>query len=1088
MPSLKRYPVCVVLLGLLLAATPAFAQFDTATVLGTVKDNTGGVVPGATVTLTNLDTGVSAVKISDGNGSFEFVTVRVGRYKVTAELEGFSVALAPEFQVQVGARQRVDLSLAPGQLTETVEVSGAAARLETDSSQRGQVVTAEQIVELPLNGREYSGLVLLSPGVRLSTLNTGSATPREGSFNINGLRSTFNNFLLDGVDNNAYGTSNQGFSNQVMQPSPDAVAEFKVVTNNMSAEYGRSAGATINAAYKSGTNRFRGSAWEFYRDTKLNATGFFKPVSGEKPPLRRDQYGFTLGGPIVKNRAFFFTDFEGFRQTRKNVVFANIPDATQRQGILAVEVRNPQTGAVYPAGMPIPMTAFARKVLAGLPDPTTAGANNFSTLQEQTSATDKYAGKVDVQVNPALTAFGRYGYRDVDILDQPTLPLPSGGAGNGETYVTNKQSVAGFTWVQSGTSLLEGRFGWSRTVGGKNPPALGSEAALAQFGITGLPSDSRVAGGLPTQLINGYADLGRQATNPQWQYPEVFNPKINYTLVQGRHSLKAGYEFQHIQTEVQDVNPLYGRDAYTGQFTRPAGPAANNIYNLADFMFGLRSQYGLSNILVVNLRQNMHFAYLQDDFRLNDRLTLNVGVRYEYATPHWEQDNILTNFDPVGRRMIAATDGSLEERALITPDRNNFGPRLGFAYTLTPRTVVRGGYGISYVHFNRAGGANILPINGPQVINAVANQANPLLPTFLTTQQGYPSDFTDPSKFNPLAANITYMPDDYRSSRVQSYYISAQRELGPNMVVDVAYVGNRADGLLLLANYNEAVPNNAAGSLTLQARRPIPEFADITYAFNGGKSRYNSLQLKYEYRMRRGLMLLNSFTWSKAKDNGSGSLEGPNGGAPAPQSFRDLDDSFGTSSYDQPFNNTTSMVWDLPFGTGRKYLSDAGGVVNTLLGGWTLSGISTLTSGEPVMLRYVPAASFQVSGIQQDFRGANTYRPNVNGDPYGDRNSVTNYLNPATVTIPTDPSQPFGNAAPNSVRGPGFWQIDFVAAKDFRLPMGDQTRIQFRLEAFNVLNQTNFRAPNSNRSSPAFGTITSTYDARQLQLGVKVSF
>jgi Carboxypeptidase regulatory-like domain/TonB-dependent Receptor Plug Domain len=1089
-PISVRYPTSIVLLCCLLAgAAPAEAQFDTATVLGTVKDSTGGFVPGATVTLTNLETGVAAVKISDQNGSFEFVTVRVGRYKVTAELDGFAVALAPDFAVQVGARQRVDLTLSPGQLSETIEVSGAATRLETDSSQRGQVVNAEQIVELPLGSREYSGLVLLSPGVRLSTLNTGSATPREGSFNINGLRSTFNNFLLDGIDNNAYGTSNQGFSNQVMQPSPDAVAEFKVVTNNMSAEYGRSAGATINAAYKSGTNRFRGSAWEFYRDTALNATGFFKPVNGVKPALERDQYGFTFGGPLVKNRAFFFSDLEGFRQTRKNVSFATIPNATQRQGVLAVDVRHPQTGVVYPAGSAIPMTPFARQVLAGLPNPTVAGtANNFSDLPEQTNATDKGAGKIDIQLSSRLSMFGRYGHRVVDIVDQPTLPLPSGGDGNGTTYVTNKQFVTGFTWAPSGTSLLEGRFGWSRTDGGKNPVALGQPSAFDQFGITGLPTDPRVAGGLPSQLINGYTNLGRQATNPQWQFPSVFNPKINYTFVTGRHSLKAGYEFQHIQTEVQDINPLYGRDAYNGQFSRPAGAAANNLFNLADFMFGMRSQYALSNILVVNLRQNMHFGYLQDDFRLSDKLTLNVGLRYEYATPQWERDNVLTNFDPVGRRMISASDGSIAERALIDPDRNNFGPRLGFAYTATPRTVVRGGYGISYIHFHRAGAANVLAINGPQVINAVANQANPLLPEFRTTQQGYPTDFTDASKFNQLNANITHMPKDYQSSRVQSYYISAQRELGANMILDVAYVGNRADGLLLLANFNEAAPNNSAGSLSLQARRPIQEFADITYAFNGGKSRYNSLQVKYEYRMRRGLMLLNSFTWSNAKDNGAGALEGPNGNAPAPQSFRDLDDSFGTSAYDQPFNNTTSLVWDLPFGNGRKFMSNATGLVDALLGGWTISGISTVNSGEPVMLRYTPLASFQVSGIQQDFRGANTYRPNVNGSPYGDKNSVTNYLNPANVTIPTDPSQPFGNAAPNNVRGPGFWNLDMVAAKEFRLPFGDDTRIQFRLEAFNALNRTNFRAPNGNRSSPAFGTITSTYDARQLQLGVKVSF
>ena len=301
--------------------------------VGTVKDNTGAVVPGATVTLTNLDTGISSTRVSDENGSFEFITVRVGRYKITAELQGFSLAVADNVQVTVGARQRVDLQLTPGNLTETVEVVGAATRLETDSSQRGQVITSEQAVQLPLNGREYSALALLSPGVRLSPLNTGSAqTVREGSFNINGLRSTFNNFLLDGIDNNAYGTSNQGFSNQVMQPSPDAVAEFKVVTNNMSAEYGRSAGGTINVAYRSGTNRFSGAAWEFFRDTKLNATGFFKPMTGEKPPLSRDQFGFTLGGPIVRNRAFFFADYEGFRQTREERGLQHDPDGGAAAG------------------------------------------------------------------------------------------------------------------------------------------------------------------------------------------------------------------------------------------------------------------------------------------------------------------------------------------------------------------------------------------------------------------------------------------------------------------------------------------------------------------------------------------------------------------------------------------------------------------------------------------------------------------------------------------------------------------------------------------------------------------------------------
>lgn len=1091
MSSTRYRLIACAILALTFAFAPAaHAQFDTATFVGTVKDDSGGVIPGVTVTLTNLETGITALRVTDENGNFEFQTVRIGRYKVSAELEGFATAVADNVQATVGARQRVDFTMKPGALTETIEVVGAATRLETDSSQRSTVITGQQAVELPLNGREYSTLALLTPGVRLSALNTGSSqTNREGSFNINGLRSTFNNFLLDGLDNNAYGTSNQGFSNQVMQPSPDAVAEFRVVTNNMSAEYGRSAGATINVATKSGTNAFRGAAWEFWRDTSLNATGFFKPSTGQKPDLSRNQFGGVLGGPIIRNKAFFFGEYEGFRQSREGVAFATIPTAAQRAGILSVDVRNPFTGEIYPAGTAIPMTPFARKVLAGVPDPNrpTTGSN-YSYVQQFNNDNDKYSGKVDYQFSTALSAFARYGYRKADLFDSPPLPLPSGGAGNAFTYVTNKQFATGFTWARSSTALLEGRFGWSYTTAGKNPHALGTPSAFDEYGITGLPSDPRVAGGLPTQLITGYADLGRQATNPQWQYPEVWDAKLNYTWVVGRHSLKTGYEYQFIGTEVQDINPLYGRDQYNGQFTRPAGAAANNQYNLADFMLGLRAQYALSTFLIANLRQQMHFTYIQDDFRVNDKLTLNVGLRYEYATPWYEKDNIMSNFDPATRTMVLAKSGSIEDRALMKPDRNNFGPRVGAAYTINDKTVLRGGYGISYIHFHRAGGANVLSINGPQTVTAVTSQtaANIANGTFRTTQQGYPEGFTDPSKFNPLQANITYMPRDYHSSRVQSFYASVQREIAENMILDVAYVGNRADGLLLFANYNQAVPNNAAGSLPLAARRPIQEFGDITYSFNGGKSRYNALQLKYEYRMRRGLMLLSSFTWSKSKDNGSGSLEGAGQG---PQNFYDLEDSYGTSFYDQPRNSTTSFVWDLPVGRGRRWLSEAHPIVDAVLGGWTVSGINTMTSGLAASLTYSPSAAFQVSGIQQDFRGANYYRANLNGNPYDDKKSITNYLSTTAVTAPTDPSQPFGNSKRNVVRGPWFWTVDLVASKDFRIPFRDQTKLQFRFEAFNLLNKTNFGAPNSNRTSANFGTITTLNgDARQIQLGVKLTF
>ncbi|HET9314874.1 MAG TPA: carboxypeptidase regulatory-like domain-containing protein, partial [Vicinamibacteria bacterium] len=598
-----RSRIAVLLAALSAVAVPAAAQFETASLLGSVRDKSGAVVPGATVTLLNVETGLSQQQVSDGAGNYEFFNVRIGTYRVTGELSGFTTAAADQVKVTVGARQRVDLVLSPGSVSEEVVVTAEVSTLEKDSSQRGQVITHDQAVALPLNGREYSALALLTTGVRLSALNTGSAsTVREGSFNVNGLRSTFNNFLLDGIDNNAYGTSNQGFSNQVMQPPPDAVEQFKVVTNNMSAEFGRAGGATINVAYQSGTNRFRGAAWEFFRDTSLNATGFFKPLGGEKPPLRRNQFGFVLGGPIVKNKAFFFVDYEGYRQTREQVAFFTVPTAAQRSGILSVPVRNPLTGALYPAGTQIPMTTFASQVLRDIPNPTNAAAaNNYQILQAFVNHNNKYNAKVDYQFDPSLRAFARFGYRDVDISDQSPLPLPSGGAGNGFTYVTSKQLATGLTWARE-RQLLEFRFAWSNTSAGKNPPALGTPGAQEAYGITGLPTDPRVAGGLPTQLISGYADLGRQATNPQWQFPTVWNPKVNYTRGMGRHSLKLGLEYQHVQTEVQDVNPLYGRDEYAGRFSRPAGSTStDNQYNLADFMLGLRNRYALSNILIANV-------------------------------------------------------------------------------------------------------------------------------------------------------------------------------------------------------------------------------------------------------------------------------------------------------------------------------------------------------------------------------------------------------------------------------------------------------------------------------------------------------
>jgi hypothetical protein len=1091
-PKFGRAPAFRMLLAVIVAAlllpSTASAQFDTATVLGTVRDSSGAVVPGVTVTLKNLRTGITADTVTDDKGSYQFLNVRIGPYSVRAELQGFSSAEANDVTVTVGARQRVDLLLKVGDIGETVTVTGAATLLESESSDRGQIISKEQIVNLPLNGRNYADLALLSPGVRRSAI----ADSRDASFNVHGLRSAVNSFILDGVDNNSYGTSNQGFSNQVVQVSPDAVEEFKVQTNNFSAEYGRTGGAVINASLRSGTNRFTGTLWEFHRNTALNAVGFFKPSSGVKPQLNRNQYGFVFGGPIIRNKTFFFVDYEGFRQISRVFTAASIPTMEQRRGILGRPILNPLTGELYANGV-IPasaITPFARKVLADLPEPTLPGlSNNFDSLPRREDFNDKFDVKIDHHFSSAINGFVRISHRKVNNFEPPPIPGATGSPSNAFVHVLNQQLALGLTYAMSGASLAEFRLGVSRTEAGKEPPGVGGPTMQELYGIPGLPTDARFAGGLTEQGVTGWTTWGRQNSNPQFQDPFVINPRINFSWVRGRHGFKTGYEYQTISTEIDDFNPKYGRDTYAGQFSRPAGAAADPaIYNLADFMFGARNTYALTNPFLAHLRQRMHFAYFQDDFKVNRRVTLNLGLRYELGTPQWEEDNFLTSFDPSTNRLVAATDGSVEDRALVALDKNNFAPRVGLAYTIDDKTVLRSGYGKSYIHFNRLGGENLLSFNGPHVVGlTITQQPNQgvcgptTAPTscFRPTQQGYPEGLNVPANFSTLNARTNYVPRDNPTGSVQSWHVSVQREILPNLLVDVGYVGNRSRDIMILGDYNQARPNGPTENTALQARRPIAGFQEIQIAFAGGKGDYHALQVKVEKRYSRGLYLLNSFTWSRARDNASGHLEVQNGDN-SRVNFRDIESEFGRSGYDQPFNNTTSVVWELPFGRGRRYAGNLSPLLEGILGGWRLVGINTMTSGVPVNLSYTPAAAFSVGGTV-------TYRPNLVGDPVTPNGGISNYLNPAAVEIPTDRSRPFGNAPRNAVRGPSFKQLDLGLHKAFALGWG-QAKLETRIEAFNLLNKTNFGAPNGNRSSSAFGTITSTSPARQIQLGLKLYF
>ena len=1083
---------------LLFCPIALLAQFDTAAVLGTVKDPTGGLVEASRVTLANLGTGTSQTALTDSNGNYTFLNVKVGDYTVRAEQPGFKTATSNRFKVDVNARQRVDLSLEVGQVTENVIVSDAAAVLETDSSERGQVINRHEIVNLPLNGRAYADLALLSPGVRKSVLENQSVTSRDASFNVNGQRSALNNFILDGIDNNAYGTSNQGFSNQVIQASPDSLAEFKVQTDNYSAEFGRAAGAVINASIRSGTNQFHGSVWEFLRNTKLNAVGFFNTFAPgvSKPVFIQNQFGGAFGGPIIKDKLFFFADYEGLRRVTKSAQFSTLPTADQRAGIFfnpannqPIAVRNPVTGDVYANGV-VPASAvssFARGVLNALPLPNLPGlANNYISLPRGAIVDDKGDWRIDYYASQKLTTFVRYSQREANPFDPPAIPGPAGGNANGFFHQFNQQIAPGITYSINPTSVLEARLGFTWTDGGKSPIGLGQPSLLN--GITGLPTDPRIAGALNSQSVGGFSAFGRQGSNPQFQNPFVINPKLNYSKFLGRHTLKAGYEYQRIDTAIDDFNPVFGSDTYSGQFSRPTDAAQSSnaalqeAYNLTDFLTGARSRYELNNYVIVDYRQRMHFAYLQDDFKASTKLTLNLGVRYEFATPQWEKNNRLANFDPATQTLIQAKNGSLYDRALVNPQYTNWAPRIGLAYKAAPKTLIRSAYGISYVQFNRLGGENLLSYNGPNIVDAIIDQTTALplcapdsAPTtcFRTTQQGYPANFAVPANFNPLATQARYIPKDNPTGYVQSWHFTVQQEITPTLVIDAAYVGNRGTHLMILADYNQAVPNQPGQNLSLQARRPFQKFAAVEVAYGAGASSYNALQLKVEKRYARGLYLLNSFTWSKAIDNASGHLEATSGDN-SRVNIRNLASEKGPSGYDQPFNNTASVVWDIPYRADR--------MLGYALGGWQFTAIDTATSGLPINLSYSPIGQLQVSGLP-------TYRPNVLGNPVtpeGQR-TVNTYLNRTNVVIPTDPSQPFGNAGRNIARSHSFQQLDAALHKQFRL-WSEQSSLEFRVEAFNLFNQTNFGPANGNISSGGFGSITSTFPARQVQFALKLLF
>jgi Carboxypeptidase regulatory-like domain/TonB-dependent Receptor Plug Domain len=1136
--SMKEYgrflpSMFIALLLTLFFSDYARAQFDGAEVVGTIRDASGASLPAATVTLTNVKQGTLDRRTTDDKGEFTFPSVQVGEYTVTAEKAGFSISKSDEFAVQIAARQRVDLSLKIGQASDTVTVSGAATLLETDTSDRGEVIDHHEAVDLPLNGRVATDLAILVPGVRLNgQLDTGIPGSREASYNVNGQRSTANNFLLDGLDNNYYSTENQGFSSQVIHPSPDAIEEFKVQTDNYSAEFGRAGGAIINVSTRGGGNNFHGVAYDYLRNTDLNAYGVFLGT-GVKPTLIQNQFGATFGGPILKDKLFFFIDYEGFRYTATAFSTSTLPTADQRQGIFTegytIPLQNPLTGKVYANGI-VPASAqspFAVAVLAALPANDVAGnSNNYTTLARSTDDQDKGDARIDYALNQKVKIFGRFSKQRFNIFSGPGIAGPAGGGGAGYQYGYNTQVASGLTYVLSPKSLLEARVAFTWTVSGKNPATAGQPSFMQEFNLPGLPAPTSSTPSLNVQSITGFTALGTQSSNPAMVNPYTVNPKVNYIFQRGRHSLKAGYEYLALYLGYDDLYPLYGDDVYGGEFSKgtaaPSGASSTlteQAYDLADFLIGARSSYTLSGNQFFNYNQRFHFLYVQDDWRVTDRLTLNMGLRYELVTPQWVTGNQLANFNPATNTLINASSGSIYNRALVDMNKLNFAPRFGFAASLDSHTTLRGGYALSYVQGNRNGAEGSLAYN--TIADSVINQttALPLCASansnpstcFLTTQQGYPVGFTATQAYTATGGEYRYQPAHSPTGYTQSYQLTVQREITRNTLLDVAYVGAHGVHLRVLQDFNQATPNpggsstncttpalgTAAPCSSLISRRPIAGFNSIIEPFSAGFATYNSLQVKLRRSLSQGLYLLNSFTYSQAFDNAGAQYEVYNGDGAVVNAYNIAGDR-GRSGYDQPLNDTTSLNYDLPYGHGQRFGNHAPYALQALFGGWSIAGINQITSGLPIDLTYDPATSGNLNATVSNASVAYSYRPNISGPT----SSV--YTNPSTwvktgtslagVFSKTNLSaplytQPFGNVSRNSLRGPAYESVNLGLHKKFPL-WSESSNLEFRAEAFNLLNSVNYQSPTSDISSSSFGSYTSSsvYPARQLQVALRLSY
>ena len=1046
---MKKWSVWTILvLSIPLLQNPGNAQTLHASLRGQVVDTSRARCPNASVRAVNEETGETRSAMTGADGTFTLFPLPPGLYRIEAELAGFRKFVGKGIRTQVGQEARINIELTPGGPADQILVTVDQGLIRQGTMDRASVVDNRQILDLPLDGRNFLELSLLQPGTAAAAQGSPGSIRGEFTVHANGAREDSNNFILDGVFNN-----DPKLNTFAINPPADAIREFEILTSTYDASFGRSAGAQVNVALKSGTNGFHGTAYEFFRNAALDERNYFANPSDPAPRYQRNQYGFSLGGPVSRNRTFFFADYEGRRMNEGITKVTNVPTALERKGDFSQSLSHPidpYTRAPFPdaqisAGR-ISATGRAIANLYPLPNRNTPGQNYVSSpvLRDRD---DRFDVRLDHRVSAKSSLVTRYSFSDRDYYEPFSGPSFARIPGYGANVPRRAQNVMVGEDHTFRTSLInQVRLAFNRVSSGSLQETRDGSVNMS-VGLPELSSNPRDYG-LSFITVSGYSPIGDEYNNPQQSTTNVFQLNEALTYSRGRHLIKVGGDFRDLQQNAFRDVQARGFMAFSDY-----GQVTGNGF--ADMLLGFVTYSGGARLDNPQyLRARSWNGFVQDSFRVSSNVTLLFGVRYEYNTPPVDRYDRANVYDPMTRSLVAVGTGGTP-RSGYFPDRNNWAPRVGVAWSPLAGTAVRAGYGIYYDQSSLAPGEGLY-FNKPYYDFKLYF---PLPGMPLTIGDPFPS-------YYPLSLPGSALSFDrnLRTPYMQQWNVTVEHQFGDDRLVEVAYVGSKGSKFLAGRDLNQPAPSPMQPN-----PRPVPQFSDITILESRGSSSYHSFQARYQQRLHAGFTGLMSYTLGKSLDTGSTFFSSA-GDANFPQNSSNPGAEKGRSDFDVRHRISAGFSFEY-----------ACAINHWLLTGWSTQGIITAQSGRPFTVALLGEIDNSNTGMASLGFGANN-RPNRLGAGILDNPTAAAWFDINAFSFA--PYGSFGNSGRNILDAPGYKDVSLSVIKNSKI--NDNLSVQFRSELFNVLNHTNFDLPDHFLGSPTFGKISSAASPRRIQFGLKL--